>query len=70
MPDSKKLRERLEAMNMNQAELARKAGLKPSNLSLIMNKNRDVRESTLAKLCAALECKPEDIMKKIDEMEA
>lgn len=61
MPDSKKLKRIMDEQDMSQAELGRRAGIKPANVSHIVNSNRDVRESTLMKIARALGCKAEDI---------
>ncbi|MBT9154778.1 MAG: hypothetical protein DDT39_01457 [Firmicutes bacterium] len=44
-------------------ELAAKVGLTPANLSILKTgKARAIRFSTLAELCAALDCQPGDIL--------
>ncbi|MBT9134683.1 MAG: hypothetical protein DDT38_01422 [Firmicutes bacterium] len=44
-------------------ELAAKVGLTPANLSVLKTgKARAIRFSTLAELCAALDCQPGDIL--------
>ena len=62
MPYGWKIKEILKEKEMTQAELSRITGIKPSNLSYIVNNNRDVLETTLERLCYGLECRPEDIM--------
>lgn len=44
-------------------ELAEKIGITPANLSILKtNKGKAIRFSTLDKLCAVLECTPQDIL--------
>ena len=44
-------------------ELAEKIGITPANLSVLKtNKGKDIRFSTLNKLCKVLECMPGDIL--------
>lgn len=46
---------------MSQADLARAMGVSPSGVTKIMRKGTDIRESTLKKVCRALNCRAEDI---------
>lgn len=62
MPYGEKIRKILRDKGMTQADLSRASGIEESNISFIVNSNRNVRELTLSKLCNGLECKPEDIM--------
>ncbi len=49
---------------MSLTELAERVGITLANLSILKsNKARAVRFSTLAALCAALQCEPGDILK-------
>lgn len=62
MPYGWKIKEILKEKDMTQAELSRRSGLDPSNISHIVHGNRDVKETTLNRLCRGLEIKPEEIM--------
>jgi putative transcriptional regulator len=53
----------LAARKMKAKELAARIGVSETHLSLFRSgKVRGVRFSTLAKLCAALECQPGDLL--------
>lgn len=62
MTSGKKIQAIMSDLGISQSELARRAGMKRSNVCYIVNNDRDVRESTLSKLCRGLGCKPEEIM--------
>lgn len=62
MTSSRKIRDIMDGRGMTQIELARATGMKRSNVCKLVHNDRDVRESTLSKLCRGLGCKPEDIM--------
>lgn len=62
MPYGKKIKAILDDKKMSQVELSRLSGIEESNISHIVNNNRNVREKTLSKICKALGCKPEEIM--------
>lgn len=62
MPYGYKIKKILKDKGMTQAELSRASGIKESNISHILNQDRNVRERTLYRLCKGLGCKPEDIM--------
>lgn len=66
MPYGHKIRKLLEERGMTQAELSRLSGIKESNISYIVNNDRSVRENTLRRICAALNCKAEDIWKEVE----
>ena len=52
-------------------ELAEKVGITPANLSIWKNnKAKAVRFSTLEAICAALDCKPGDILEFVPAAEA
>jgi putative transcriptional regulator len=62
----------LEAMlarrGMRARELAEAIGVSETHLSLFRNGNvKGVRFSTLARICAVLECKPGDLLDFVDE---
>lgn len=53
---------------MSAGELAAKVGITPANLSILKNnKARAIRFSTLEALCAALSCKPGDLLDYEDD---
>ena len=63
MPIRITLDEVLAARKMKAKQLAAAIGVSETHLSLFRSgKVRGVRFSTLAKLCAALECQPADLM--------
>lgn len=62
MPYGWKIKSILKERGMSQADLSRESGIEVSNISKIVNGNRNVREKTLYRLCKGLKCKPEDIM--------
>lgn len=61
MPNANKVKHVLVDRDMSQAELARKMGVGPGHVSKIMRNDADVRESTLKRMCRALNCKAEDL---------
>jgi len=63
MPIRIQLDELLAARNMKAKQLAAIIGVSETHLSLFRSgKVRGVRFSTLAKLCAALQCQPADLI--------
>jgi putative transcriptional regulator len=65
----------LEAMlarrGMRARDLAEAIGVSETHLSLFRNGNvKGVRFSTLARICAVLECKPGDLLDFVDEEKA
>lgn len=62
MPYGWKIKKLLKEKGMTQADLARATGIDPSNICHIVNEDRNVRESTLYRLCEILQVKPEEIM--------
>lgn len=53
----------LAKRKMSVTELTEKVGITMANLSILKNgKARAIRFSTLAAICAALECQPGDIL--------
>ncbi len=53
----------LARRKMSVTELAEKVGITISNISILKNgKAKALKISTLAKLCAALDCQPGDIL--------
>lgn len=53
----------LAKRKMSVTELAERVGITISNISVLKNgKAKALKLSTLAKLCAALECQPGDIL--------
>ena len=53
----------LAKRKMSVTELAEKVGITMANISILKNgKAKALKISTLAKLCAALECQPGDIL--------
>ena len=53
----------LAKRKMSVAELAEKVGITPTNMSILKTgKAKAIKVSTLAKLCAALNCQPGDIL--------
>lgn len=62
MPYGWKIKKLLKERDMSQADLARASGIEPSNISYIVNNDRNVREKTLWSLCQGLHCKPEEII--------
>ncbi|NLL40086.1 MAG: helix-turn-helix transcriptional regulator [Clostridiales bacterium] len=53
----------LAKRKMSVTELAERVGITLANISILKNgKAKAIRISTLAKLCAALDCQPGDIL--------
>ena len=53
----------LAKRKMSVTELANKVGITLANISVLKNgKAKAIRVSTLAKLCEALDCQPEDLL--------
>lgn len=61
MPNGKKVRHALVERDMTQADLARKSGISPEHISGIIRNDKNVRESTLKRICDAIGCKAEEI---------
>lgn len=58
----------LAKRKMSVTELAEKVGITMANISILKNgKARAIRFSTLAAICAALECQPGDILEYREE---
>lgn len=66
MPDSKKLKRIMDEQGISQAELGRRAGIKPANMSHICNDNRQAKEKTLIRLARGLGCNVEDIALEVE----
>jgi len=47
---------------MTLTELSKRVGISVTNLSLLKNEARAIRFSTLARICAVLDCQPGDIL--------
>lgn len=61
----------LAKRNMRARELAEAIGVSETHLSLFRNGNvKGVRFSTLARLCAALDCRPGDLLDFREETES
>lgn len=61
MPNGKKVLHALVDRDMKQADLARRSGLSPEHVSDIIRNDKNVRESTLKRICKAIGCKAEEI---------
>lgn len=61
MPNSEKLKAKIREAGISQAEFGRRCGIDSTRVSLMCNKDQNVNESTLAKMCDVLGCKAEDI---------
>ena len=61
MPNGNKLRKLMEDKNITQKELQNRTGIDQGRISAIINNEDDIRESTLKRICEALECEAEDI---------
>lgn len=61
MPNGKKVRHALVERDMTQADLARKSGISPEHISGIIRTDKNVRESTLKRICKAIGCNAEEI---------
>lgn len=61
MPNGKKVLHALVDRDMKQADLARRSGLSPEHVSDIIRNDKNVRESTLKRICKAIGCSAEEI---------
>lgn len=59
--NSQKLRVKMAERNISQSELARRANIEPSYMSLIVRKNRNIGVDYLRRICEVLDCKAEDL---------
>lgn len=66
MPDSKKVMALMDEQGLTQAELSRRSKISRSHLNHMLNRDETALETTIAKLCKGLKCKPEDIMKGVE----
>lgn len=57
----KKLRLKMTEMDETAATLESKTGVGRTRISHLMHHDRDIRVSTLKKLCKGLKCKAEDL---------
>jgi putative transcriptional regulator len=65
-----KLDDQLHARRMTLTDLAERVGITLANLSILKTgKAKAIRFSTLAAICAALQCQPGDILAFDGEME-
>ncbi len=57
------LQKMLNQKNRTKYWISKKIGMSPSNVGMICNGNtKDIKISTLYKICKALECTPNDIL--------
>jgi len=56
------LRSKIEDANLSQAEVARRAGMRPSQLAYILAGNGSVTITTILRLAEALEMRPRDLI--------
>lgn len=56
----------MDAQGITQAELARRCDLSRCHLNHMLRRDEAAKETTIAKLCKGLKCKPEDIMKGLE----
>ncbi len=61
----------LARRKMRSRELAERVGITEQNISLLKSgKVRGIRFETLARICAALECQPGDLLEAVPDGEA
>ncbi|MDJ0825209.1 MAG: helix-turn-helix transcriptional regulator [Rhodobacter sp.] len=61
----------LARRKMRSRELAEKVGITEQNISLLKSgRVRGVRFETLARICAALDCQPGDLLEAVPDSEA
>ena len=60
--DAKKLEKQMQINYFNAAELAKASGISPNGISKLKLQKTTPRSSTMRKLCAALNCTPEDLL--------
>jgi len=56
------LRSKIEDANLSQAEVARRAGMRPSQLAYILAGNGSVTITTILRLAETLEMRPRDLI--------
>lgn len=66
MPDAKKLQKAIRSNGFTQREFAKMIGSNETWLSYMVNNDTNATERSLAKMCKALGCKPEDIMLEVE----
>lgn len=66
MPNSEKVMQLMDEQGLTQSELARRCGLCRTHLNHVLKRNKEAKETTIAKLCKGLKCKPEDIMLEVE----
>lgn len=59
--DSKKLRIKMAERDITQAELARRTGIEPSYMSLILRNGKNIGVDYLRRICDVLQCSAEEI---------
>lgn len=58
----------LAMQKMSAAELAKRVGITPANLSILKNdRAKAIRFSTLEALCRELKCQPGDLLEFVEE---
>lgn len=55
-------------LRINQAELARRAGIAQSYISMLENGERPLTDELLQRIAAALECKPEYFLRDLQDV--
>jgi predicted transcriptional regulator len=65
--DVKAINQRLDVLRLSRKELARRAGLHQSAVSLVLNGNTDPRLSTLRKINAALDAVEAETREQLNE---
>ncbi|MDG4551743.1 MAG: helix-turn-helix transcriptional regulator [Candidatus Contendobacter sp.] len=63
-----KITVRRAVLRMNQAELARRAGVAQSYISMIENGERPLTDELLQRIVAALDCKPEHLLREFQDV--
>lgn len=63
MPDHNKVQSIMKSKGITQSELARRMGIPRSNVVRLVNTDANSQEDIILKMCRALECTPNDIMR-------
>lgn len=63
--DKQKVKYRMACQFLNMEELQRRSGISRATVYNVVNGRTEPKPDTLRKLCDALECKPQDILRAV-----
>lgn len=67
MPDHNKVQRIMQDKDITKSELARRMNMPRSNVVRLVDKDANANEDMILRMCRALGCKPNDIMREVWE---